>query len=199
MQQEWSNLVKQYRLRFGLTQQDMALLFGVSQKTVSRWESGENRPGLAQQVLFKDLFREPSSIAYEALAATVKNCPAPRALCFHDNLNLQALSQLRIAKRPSIVNWIGCDLLPIVCGVQAEMLDDYPLQHSIRMGEIACINTVSRSNLLTPEYPIIGTHRTTISFFRIDGRLLRDSISVPAPEGSELGYWPVPLDEIVTG
>ncbi len=174
-------------------------MLGVSQKTVSRWESGENRPGLAQQAQFRDLFREPSSTAFRALATTIKNCPAPRALCFHDNLNLQALSQSRIAKRPSIVNWIGCDLLPIGCGVQADMLDDYPLQHSIGMGEIACINIVSRSNLLTPEHPIIGMHRTTISFYRIDGRLFRDSISVPAPEDLELGYWPVPLDEIVTG
>ncbi|MGO8953927.1 MAG: helix-turn-helix transcriptional regulator [Rhodomicrobium sp.] len=199
MQPEWNSIVKHYRILYGLSQRDLGLLLGVSQKTISRWESGENKPNLTQQKQFRDVLYKPSDISLDILKVAVNNAPVPRALCFHRNLNLQALSQLRIAKRPSIVNWIGLDLVRIVCGVQAQMLEDRALQRSIFKGEIACISIVSRSSFLTREHATIGMWRSTVSFFRIDGTLFRDSISVPDHEGSKPGYWPLPMDEIAAG
>ncbi len=199
MQPEWKDIIKQYRQNFSLTQQEIASLLDVSQKTVSRWESGENRPSLAQQRHFRDLLREPSFDLCNALSAAVKTSPVPRSLFLQPNLNLQALSPPAIAKRPSMMNWIGCDLIPIACGVLAEVLDDRALQRSILAGEIACVHAVTRSVYRTPEHASIGTYRTTVSYFRIDGRLFRDAISVPAPATATLGYWPLPMDEIVSG
>ena len=45
-----------------------------------------------------------------------------RALSRTQNLRLQAVSPPAIAKRPSVVEWIGRDLAGIACGVLAEML-----------------------------------------------------------------------------
>ena len=174
IQLDWGHLIKQYRLQFGLTQQGVGAQFGVSQKTVSRWESGENRPSLTQQRQFREMVRKPAGMVSNALSAAVKNCPAPRALCLHHNLNLQALSRPALAKRPSMADWIGRDLVPIACGVLADMLEDRALQISILKREIACISVISQSVLVTPGHSKIGTFRTAISFFSIDGTLFRD-------------------------
>jgi transcriptional regulator with XRE-family HTH domain len=41
---EWSQRVRYYRTRAGLTQEALAELFGVEPRTVRRWESGASRP-----------------------------------------------------------------------------------------------------------------------------------------------------------
>ncbi len=193
---KWVRLIKQYRLQHCLTQQQVGDLLGVSQKTVSRWESGENKPSSTQLKQFRDLFRQPSSVVSDMLELAVKACPAPRALCFHHNLTLQALSEPAIAKRPSMANWLGCSLLPIASGVLMEMLDDRELQRSIARGEIACVTSVTRSVFHTQEQPAMGTYSTATAFFRIGGILFRDAISVPVPGDAKCGYWAVPMDDM---
>jgi transcriptional regulator with XRE-family HTH domain len=94
----------------------MASVFGVAQRTISRWERGEDTPGLDQQKRLRDLGWEPTGLLLKALAAAIRHCPAPRALCRTQNLRLQALSGPAIAKRPSVANWIGRDLAPIGAG-----------------------------------------------------------------------------------
>jgi transcriptional regulator with XRE-family HTH domain len=199
MQPEWSILIKRYRFQFGLTQHDMGQLLGVSQKTVSRWESGENRPSPDQQAHFRDLLRKPDSIVSAGLRAAIAHCPTLRSLAFHNNVNLIAVSKLSIARRPSITNWIGCDLAPIACGVLAEMLDDRELQRSITRGEVACVTSITRSNLRTSEHPVPGVWRSAFSFFFIEGVLFLDVITVRAANDEPLGYWPVALDEVGSG
>ncbi|MGO9547726.1 MAG: hypothetical protein ACLPPF_23430 [Rhodomicrobium sp.] len=79
------------------------------------------------------------------------------------------------------------------------MLANRGLQRSVIRGEIACISAVTRSVLRVAEHPIAGAYFTTVSFLRVDGQLLCDAISIPAPENLESGYWAIPLDEIVSG
>jgi transcriptional regulator with XRE-family HTH domain len=193
---EWSKLIKHYRLQHHLTQERLGLLLGVSQKTISRWERDEDRPRLDQQRRFRDLAAEPADTISQTLRMSVEHCPAQRGLSFYKNLRLIAVSRPAIAKRPSIVNWIGRDLLPLACGVLAEMRDDAALQRDIAKGEVLCVSTVSRSVLRTPEHEQIGTHQTTISYYWIDGRLFSDAIGVPAPCTSQLGYTPLRMDEL---
>src|SRR5262249_14210705 len=131
MAPKWSLLIKQYRLQHHLSQEQLGLLLGVSQKTVSRWERDEDRPRLGQQRRFRHLAAEPVDGISQVLRRSVEYCPAPRALSFYENLRLIAVSRPAIAKRPSIVNWIGCDLLALACGVLVEMRDDAALQRDI--------------------------------------------------------------------
>jgi transcriptional regulator with XRE-family HTH domain len=193
----WREFVRRYRLRHGLTQARLADLIGVSQRTVSRWELGQDRPGLEQQRRLRDLAAKPAEMLMSRLASSVRHCPAPRALSRTQNLRLQAVSPLAIAKRPSITEWIGRDLAPIACGGLKEMLDDRPLQKSIADGEIACVLATTRSVLETKEHPRIGTYETTISYFFHEGTLYSDAISVRAPRNSVLGYRPVPMDDLI--
>jgi len=197
MPDSWPEMVKRYRLRYGLTQARMAALLGVSQRTVSRWELGQDRPGLELQTRLRDLAAGPEGTLLSRLAASVRNCPVPRALSRMPNLRLLAVSPLAMAKRPSITEWIGRDLAGIACGILEEMLDDRSLQRSIADGEIACVLTTTRSVLKTKEHPRISTYQTTISYFFHDGTLYSDAISARAPRNTPLGYRAIPMDRLI--
>ncbi len=199
MPTRWTELIKQYRFQHGLTQHDVGCLLGVSQKTVSRWENGENRPSIVQQKQFRDLLREPSSRMADALRAAVNYCPVPRTLCVHKDLILLALSPPAIAARPLIVSRIGSSLIPLACGVLADMLDDSELQRSIAKGELACLTAITQNVLREVEQSDVLTTKTTVSFFPVDGTILCDAITMPAPREAKLGYWTTPLDSIVSG
>ena len=80
MSGNWGGIVRQYRLRHGLTQQRLAEVLAISQRTVSRWERGEDNPSLSQQQALRDLTREPDSRLSARLFHSVANCPMPRAL-----------------------------------------------------------------------------------------------------------------------
>lgn len=199
MSENWGELVKRYRLRHGLTQERLATVLGVAQRTISRWERGQDRPSLEQQKHLRDLGWEPPGLLLSSLAKSVAHCPAPRALSRTQKLTLQALSRPAIDKRPSVTEWIGRDLAPIACGVLQEILDDRPLQKSIASRDIACLVTTTRSVLQTVEHPLIGTYRTTITYFFHEGTLYSDAIAVPAPADAVLGYTAVAMDDIVAG
>ena len=196
MSEDWSTFVRRYRARHGLTQARMALAIGVAQRTISRWERGEDRPSLEQQRLLRDLGMEPTTALFQILTASVASCPAPRALSRMPNLRLLALSQPAIDKRPSVVDWVGRDLAGIACGVLAEMLEDKPLQSGIANREIACVVATTRSVLRTAEHDRIGAFRTTITYCSHDGTLYSDAISVPAHPDAPLGYRAIAMDDI---
>lgn len=195
MQEIWSTIVRRYRVRHGLTQTCLAGTLGVSQRTVSRWERGQDKPGLLQQKKLRDMARDPEATLSARLLASVKLCPAPRALVRLPNMRLEALSRPAIDKRPSIMDWIGRDLIKIASGIQAEILEDRILQKSIARGEIACVLATTRSVLRTPEASQIGTYQTTITYFFHEGTLYSDAISAPAEADAACGYRAVPMDE----
>jgi len=189
-------LIKRYRLRHGLTQVRMALLVGVSQRTISRWERGEDSPNLDWQRRLRDLGWRPPGNLLDSLAAAIPHCPFPRALSRTPNLRLQALSVPAIEKRPSVTEWIGRDLALIATGILEEMLDDKRLQRGIANREIASVVATTRSVLRTAEHEKIGNYRTVITYFFHEGTLYSDAVSVPAPADAVLGYEAVPMDQI---
>jgi transcriptional regulator with XRE-family HTH domain len=197
MDEDWTKLVRRYRLRHGLSQARMADLFGVAQRTVSRWERGEDKPGIAQQKRLRDLGWEPSGSLMQCLAASIAYCPAPRALTRTEALTLQRLSDPALAKRPSMADWVGRDLRPIACGVLQEILDDHVLQRAIANGEIHSLVTTTRSVLRSAEHDQIGLYRTTITYFFHEGTLYNDAIGFPAPDDAVCGYRAVPMDEAI--
>lgn len=196
LREDWRSFVRRYRLRHGLSQVHMAHLMGVSQRTISRWERGEDNPSTAQQKRLRDLGWEPASSLFRGIASSIAHCPAPRALTRNESLRLQRLSGPALAKRPSMADWIGRDLAPVACGVLAEILDDRVLQRAISAGEIQSLVTTTRSVLRTAEHDSIGLFRTTITYFFYEGTLYNDAIGVPAPDGAVCGYHAIPMDDV---
>lgn len=197
MTENWGTFVRRYRLRHGLSQVHMAELLGVAQRTVSRWERGEDNPSVAQRKRLRDLGWEPDSSLIRSLYASITHCPAARALTRTSNLVLHRLSAPALAKRPSMADWVGHELAPIACGVLAEILDDRPLQQAIAKGEIQSLVTTTGSVLKTAEHDAIGLYRTTISYFFHEETLYSDAIGVPAPPGAACGYQAMPMDDVV--
>jgi transcriptional regulator with XRE-family HTH domain len=196
---DWARLVRRYRLRHGLTQARLGAVFGVSQRTVSRWERGEDRPSLELQKKLRDLGWEPPGSVLTSLKAAVWHCPFARALSRTQQLTLQAVSVPALRKRPSVVGWIGQDLAPIATGILQEMLDDRALQASIARREISCILSTTRSVLRTAEHARIGTWRTVITYFFHEGTLYSDALSERVPAGAPLGYRAIAMDEVPEG
>lgn len=192
---DWRSFVRAYRVRHGLSQNHMAHLMGVAQRTISRWERGEDSPSVTQQKRLRDLGWQPASSLFRGIADSILHCPVPRALTRTESLRLQRLSAPALAKRPSMADWIGHDLAPIACGVLREILDDSILQRAIAAGEIQSLVTTTRSVLRTSEHEQIGLYRTTITYFFHEGTLYNDAIGVLAPDNAECGYRAVPMDD----
>jgi transcriptional regulator with XRE-family HTH domain len=199
MHEDWATLIRRYRLRHSLTQANVAQLLNVSQKTVSRWERAQDRPHISLQKYLRDLIREPDPAFMAYIKQSVIHCPMPRALSAGAAITLRAVSPAAIAKRPTVVDWIGRDLAPIATGVLQEMIDDRPLQRAVGRGEIASIVSTTRSVLKTAEHPNIGFFSTTMTYFFHDGTLYRDAISAPIADDVKLGYQVFPMDEIAGG
>lgn len=196
MDTNWAQKIRNYRVRHALSQTQLADIIGVAQRTISRWERGEDRPGLSQQKRLRDLSWEPPTRFIESLATAVTHCPAPRALSRGANINLQAISKPAIDKRPSIRNWLGRDLVKIASGVLEEMLDNRELQRSIAQGEISCVVTTSKSVLRTEESDQIDTYQTTINYFHHDGTIYSDAISAQVSDDVAHGYTPIAMDDV---
>jgi transcriptional regulator with XRE-family HTH domain len=175
----------------------MAHLMGVSQRTISRWERGDDSPSLVQQKRLRDLGWEPASTLFRGIADSIAFCPAARALTRTESLRLQRLSGPALLKRPSMADWIGRDLAPIACGVLQEILDDRVLQRAISDGEIQSLVTTTRSVLRTAEHDGIGLFQTTITYFFHEGTLYNDAIGVPAPDDAVCGYHAIPMDDAI--
>ncbi len=197
MRDAWPALVRQFRLRHGFSQARVADLLGVSQRTVSRWERGEDSPSLAQQKRLRDLGWAPASAILRNLSASVQHCPAARALTRTDRLTLVGLSGPALVKRPSMANYVGHDLAPVACGVLQTILDDRDLQRAIHGGEIHSLITTTRSVLKTAEHAHIGLYRTTITYFFDEGILYSDAIGVPCAEDAVCGYEAIPMEAVV--
>ena len=192
----WNSIIRNCRLRHGLSQARIAAMLGVSQRTISRWERGDDNPSLAQQRRLRELGWEPSGSLVHSLRASILHCPAPRALTRGPRLNLLALSKPAIEKRPSVANWIGRDLAPVATGVLAEMLSDGPLQRAIARKEISAVVATTRSVLRTIDAPRTEVYRTTINYFFHDGTLYNDALSLPTLANEPVGYVAIPMEPL---
>ena len=191
----WGGVVRSVRLRGGISQQQLAQLLGVSQRTISRWERGDDNPSISQQKRLRDLGWEPPGSLLRSLVSAVTMCPVPRALTRTPRLQLLAVSKPALDKRPILANWIGEELIGMAGGVLKNMLDDRQLQRSIARQEIAGIVAVTESVLQMPGPPLASAFQTTITYFWHEGTLYSDAISQPAAAGAACGYCAIPMDE----
>lgn len=193
MIENWGTIIKKHRLRQGLSQIHLAQWLGVSQRTVSRWERSEDQPSAVAQKRLRDLGLEPPPAMLSNLKMAITHCPVPRAISTKQSMCLLGVSKPAIEKRPSIVNFIGHDLIGLASGILLEMLDDRELQKAIACRDVACVIATTRSVLQTEESIHIGAYRTTISYFIQDGTMYEDAISVPVSPTAICGYQAVPV------
>ena len=191
----WGGIVRSVRQRQGISQQQLAGSLGVSQRTISRWERGDDNPSIVQQKRLRDLGWQPPGSFLRSLTSAVVVCPVPRALSRSARLQLLAVSRPALEKRPDLANWIGRELVGVAGGVLKEMLDDRQLQRAIAKHEIAGVVATTKSVLQMPGPPIMSAFQTTITYFWHEGTFYSDAISQPITPDAACGYSAIPMDE----
>lgn len=126
--ENWAEVVRRLRLVYGLTQTRVGDIFGVSQRTVSRWERSESRPGAQRRRRLREFEWELS----EALAKSpVASAPAPSPpgspadTTDQDDLLLPDHMPIAVADR--IINLLAC--------LSAEDIERLPAQVRRRLTE----------------------------------------------------------------
>lgn len=180
----------------GLSQQRMAEIVGVAGWRLAAWERDDGRPNAVHCDRIIGLIRDMPAELLRGLAERVATCTLPRALSSSPKLKLVAVSPPAVAKRPSIVQYIGRNLAPIAQSVLHDMINDRRLQRAIATQDVPAIVSTTRSVLDTPEAAQVGTYRTTINYFLHDGVLFSDAISVAAADDEPLGFTPITIEEI---
>jgi transcriptional regulator with XRE-family HTH domain len=191
----WGGIVRAVRLRSGYSQHQLSQLIGVSQRTISRWERGDDNPSIAQQKRLRDLGWEPPGSLLRSLISAVTMCPVPRALSKTPRLLLLAVSKPALEKRPILADKIGTELIGDASGVLRTMLDDRQLQRSIAQREVAGVVATTQSVFDMEGPPVTSAFQTTVTYFWHEGTLYSDAISMPVPPDVATGYSPVPMDD----
>lgn len=87
----WPRRLRSFRDRNGLSQAALADILGVNQKTVSRWERGEDTPSLALRQRLRDLMRRRQTDRRDrALVMRVRNSCWPQTLLTRGAVFLEA-------------------------------------------------------------------------------------------------------------
>ena len=178
MAQDWSRLVRRYRIRHGVTQMRLAAMLGVSQRTISRWERGEDgRVSSSSACCATGLGTDGARAAQpgglsRSLSGSARAVahPQPSPAGPVAARNRQAALRRRMDRprpRAHCLRRAGRD-----AGRQA-------LQRAIASRQIAFVLATTRSVLQTVEHARVGSYRTTISYFFHEGTLYSDAISVP--------------------
>jgi len=71
----WPSLIKAFRKTHGLKQEVLAILLGVDQTTISRWERGRDRPSLSMQKRLRDRMWKREDSALEASVRMARFSP----------------------------------------------------------------------------------------------------------------------------
>ncbi len=97
----WATLVRAFRRTQRLTQQEAAQLLGVSQPTLSRWESGRQVPDSRTRRRLRELMETLTGVRRRLLEAIVTQSPVPQVLMDGD-LRVLGLSEpfARLLGRP---------------------------------------------------------------------------------------------------
>lgn len=77
---QWLMDVRAFRAENNLTQHDLAIFLGVSQKTISRWERGVDQPGLEIRKRLETLLADGTGSRMPALYEAVRDAVVPLAL-----------------------------------------------------------------------------------------------------------------------
>lgn len=79
-ERDWLTDIRRFRQENDLTQHELAMFLGVSQKTVSRWERGADQPGPEIRRRLELLLQETAESPLPTVWETIRNAAVPLAL-----------------------------------------------------------------------------------------------------------------------
>ena len=138
-----SIVIRRWRKASGLKQGGLAVLLGVSQAAVSRWENGIDQPSAAVYAKIRTLIGTPTFSQIGLEQAVISRMPGIRALVDLDGMRLLATSQAFKTLWPEVVTAEGERFADHLLDQTRDLYNDAAIMSAIRSNEIAMIAAVS--------------------------------------------------------
>lgn len=180
--------LRAWRKSNGIKQDAMAAALGVSQATVSRWESGRDSPSIALSRRITDLIatRARNELAIER--CFVERLSSIQSIFEIDGIRFQAASAGFKRAWPRFSRLIGRSFEGRMIGESRIILDDAAFRRDVLAGEIAMVIGVSERHLALEGDPTLR-HRWMARFWfhghRVFTTLAYDPCDATTPTGVE--------------
>ena len=138
-----SDVLRDWRRAEGLKQGAVAIMLGVSQATVSRWENGIDQPSSEIYAKIRTLIGRRSFSELDTHQAVVSRLPGMRALVDLDGMKLLATSQAFKEIWPDVAAAEGERFADHLLDLVRDIYNDAATMKSIKANEIAMIAAVS--------------------------------------------------------
>lgn len=183
---EIGGVLRQWRKANHIKQAILAETLGVTQATVSRWESGLDEPSPAQYVKIRNLVGQVGRSRFEIERDVISLQTGLRALVDVDGIRIISLTKLYESFWPEMIALKEMPLADKLTSFSREIFYDEQLMRSIRRGEVALISGVSEEHF----EGVAGNsfrHRWTATYRKTGSRLVSELSFEPCSSAEILG------------
>jgi transcriptional regulator with XRE-family HTH domain len=145
--------LRAYRLKVGLTQDDIAWKLGFSATTVSRWERGTAVPDLRATGAIVDFLRRADAQTERRLLTSILASRESRNLWEGPDIRYLGGSQQEYRESPEMRAVVGTSIRRYVTGSYRDCLEDQGLIASLYAREVASIDIYGRTALSMTSIP----------------------------------------------
>ena len=172
-----------YRLKVGLTQDDIAWKLGFSSTTVSRWERGVAAPDLRATGAIVDFLRRADAQTERRLLASILSSRESRNLWEGRDIRYLGGSQQEYRESPEMRAVVGTSIRRFLTGHYRECLEDQTLISGLYAREIASIEIYGGTALSVTSIPDGYVQMKRLSFqSEMRGIIRGDTHSILIPQ-----------------
>ncbi len=195
-----SELIRQlrdYRLKAGLTQGDIAWKLGFSLPAVSRWERGICTPDLRAVGAIVDFLRRADAHAEKALLRSILSAKDSRNLWEGEDIRYLAGSRQEFVDTPLMRAMVGKSIRRYMTGLYHDFIEDQAIVSSLKAGELASIDFYGGASMSVTTIPDGFVQFKRMSFqSELKGIVRGDTHSIlipkaeaPMAEGAVIHNW----------
>lgn len=140
-------LLPKWRKASRIKQQTLAEMLGVSQATISNWETGKDVPGKRLMLRLVDAMSASAPQRFEADRIAIANARTPRAAFDLDGVRLVVASKGMHEAWPSFSKLTNTRLIERLVDEASLFLHDNDFVKSARRGEVAIVTAVSKRHV----------------------------------------------------
>lgn len=175
--------LRTYRLKVGLTQDDIAWKLGFSSTTVSRWERGIAVPDLRATGAIVDFLRRADAQTERRLLASILASRESRNLWEGRDIRYLGGSQQEYRESPEMRAVVGTSIRRYLTGHYRECLEDQALVAGLYAREIASVEIYGGTALSMTSIPQRHIQMKRLSFqSEMRGIIRGDTHSILIPE-----------------
>lgn len=175
--------LRAYRVKVGLTQDDVAWKLGFSATTVSRWERGMAQPDLRATGAIVDFLRRADAQTERRLLASILASGESRNLWEGRDIRYLGGSQLEYRESPEMRAVVGTSIRRYITGHYRNCMEDQALVASLCAREIASIDIYGGTALSVTSIPEGYVQMKRLSFqSEMRGVIRGDTHSILIPK-----------------